>query len=133
MTVLKLFCKIPVWVSSLVVVALIAYLTLVPKPFGDEDIPLFPGADKVVHFLMFGGLAWVLTLDWWRHRRMHLGMRSVIVWAVVSSLAGGVVELAQAGMNLGRSGDWYDLLADSLGAFACAFTAYLMIQHSSQS
>ncbi|WP_312166373.1 VanZ family protein [Phenylobacterium sp.] len=84
-------------------VLVILYLTLAPS----DDVP---GAkliwDKAAHAIAFGLLV-VIGLLMSTHRR-----RTVIgcVWA----LAAGI-ELAQALMPFGRSGDWIDLLADTVG------------------
>ncbi len=47
-----------------VVVLAILWLTLAPKPLPDSDVHWFEGADKVVHGCMFGGLFFVMGLDW---------------------------------------------------------------------
>lgn len=131
---IRLFCKFPIWVPTLIVVGLICYLTLVPDPLGDEDIPLFPGADKIVHFIMFGTLSTVTALDWWRYRGKRLNTLQALFWGLASSIAGALIEIAQQEMNVGRSGDLLDLFADCIGAFAGSFVAlWLSGQHSSQS
>ncbi|MDE5750414.1 MAG: DUF2238 domain-containing protein [Duncaniella sp.] len=107
----------PPYQPTAVVVALIVFLTLVPKPVSD-DIPMFEGADKVVHFIMFGALTGVVCFDRWRTGR-PLGMRGALVVALCSALAGVGIEWLQGIMGLGRGGnDPWDALADMLGAFA---------------
>ena len=34
-----------------------------------DDIPLFPGVDKVVHFCMYGGMSGMLWLEFLRNHR----------------------------------------------------------------
>ncbi|MDE5650146.1 MAG: hypothetical protein K2O30_07845 [Duncaniella sp.] len=99
------------------VVIVILYLTLLPQPLGEEDFPLFDGADKVVHFLMFGGLTGTFIFDRWRLCKT-LSIRGALLTALCSALLGGIIEWLQHAMNLGRTGnDIYDALANTLGAF----------------
>ena len=60
--------KLPSWLLTAVTVAAILWLTLVPRPLGDMKPELFPGADKVVHAIMFGGLALMILTDCSRSR-----------------------------------------------------------------
>lgn len=108
---------IPVYQLTLAVGIVILYLTLLPKPFGEEDIPLFPYADKVAHCCMFGGLAFTYIFE--RKRGGNpLNIRQAIIAAAVVSVFGICIEFIQDAMNLGRSGDWTDGIADTVGAFA---------------
>lgn len=54
---------IPGYQPTVIVIALILFLTLLPRPLGEEDFQLFEGADKVVHFIMFGGLTGTFMYD----------------------------------------------------------------------
>ena len=40
---------IPPYQLTIAVGIVILYLTLLPKPFGEEDLPLFPGAANLAH------------------------------------------------------------------------------------
>lgn len=116
---------IPPYQLTLAVGIVILYLTLLPKPFGEEDIPLFPGADKVAHCCMFGGLA--LTYIFERKRMgktldLH-GALKASAWVAVFGI---VVELIQEAMDIGRSGDALDGLADIIGAFAAVPLCYTL-------
>ena len=73
---------------------------------------MFPYADKVVHFLMFFGVAACLMLDCGRVCR-----RIAVPLAVAVSVAyGGLIELLQMWMAMGRAADWLDFAADAVGA-----------------
>lgn len=112
--------KIPAFLPTILVAIAIGYLTLWPDPLGDNPPRLFPHADKVVHALMFGGLAAAIVFD--RCRRRASANRSTALSSALISLAAGiVVELLQATMDLGRSADWLDVVADAVGAFLFAF------------
>lgn len=105
------------WVTTALVVLAILYLTLVPRPLPDNDIEI-PGLDKVVHAVMFGGLAAVACIDAaMRGRNRFVALRRRQVWVVAMAAAafGGAVEMAQAAMGAGRSGDMFDFVADCAG------------------
>lgn len=108
------------WVTTALAVLCILYLTLVPRPLPDNDINV-PGLDKVVHAVMFGGLVYVAGIDLSRMRRRcyrQLPVGRAVCVAVAAALLGGVIEIAQYAMNMGRGGDFYDFLADMAGAAA---------------
>ena len=131
---MRLVCRVPAWVATLVVAAAIAYLTLARFDMDPDDVPRIPHLDKVVHFLMFGGLAWMAAIDYAAHlsgprlRRVR-PVLVVVVCAVGASLAGAAVEVAQGAMGLGRSEDVFDWLADTVGAVVGAAIAFVMIQY----
>lgn len=108
----------------MVVLIAVLYLTLLPQPLGEEEIFLFEGADKVVHFIMFGGLTGTFIFDRFRIGRA-LTMRSALICALLSALLGATVEYLQWAMQLGRAGnDIYDALANTLGAFTAVPICY---------
>ena len=119
----------PPWILTIVVSLAILYLTLVPHPLPDDTPQLFPGADKVVHALMFGGLTFVILLD--RQRRgnwQHLSNSFVWTVASFSALAGIVIECLQWAMGLGRGFEVADIVADAIGSFVFA-ALWLVFQH----
>lgn len=118
---------IPNWLLSGVTLALILWLTLAPHPTGNLDLPLFPGADKVVHGIMFGGLSLMICVDTMRFRGWKaMSLTVVAVIALGSALLGVVIELLQEKMGLGRSLEVLDMLADGAGAMiGCALWAVI--------
>lgn len=105
---------------SVVVITAIAYLTLVPSPLPEPPTPLFDGADKVVHGLMFLVLAWCLNRDLSRQK-------SLVTAAAAFALAtvyGGLIEILQGAMQLGRSADILDFAADVAGAATGSLISY---------
>lgn len=106
---------------SVVVIAAIAYLTLVPSPLPEPPMPLFEGADKVIHGLMFLVLAWCLNLDLSRQKTFV----TAIVAFVLATGYGGLIEILQGAMQLGRSADILDFAADVGGAAVGALISYL--------
>ena len=123
---MKILDRIPRFLTSAVVTAGVLYLTLAPRPFGSVRIPLFEGADKVVHFMMFFAMAFAYHFDF-RRGKKPVDEASLMGWIFVSlSAFGGLIELAQWKMRMGRSGDWYDLLADIAGAVYGIILAWLI-------
>lgn len=90
-------------VSFALVVALSVVILFVPTAPG---VPLFPYADKVIHFSLFAALAW-------SGRRAGIAERPLAVSLVGYAAAS---ELVQAFLLPRRSGDWTDFVADSAGA-----------------
>ncbi len=80
------------------------YVLFTPRTGGEG---LFPGADKVVHALLFGLLA---ATTRWRFGPLPAGLVAVVAYAVVSELVQGVLPT--------RSGDAYDVVADLCGVLA---------------
>ncbi len=123
---MKILDRIPRFLTSAVVTAGVLYLTLAPRPFGSVRIPLFEGADKVVHFMMFLAMAFAYYFDF-RRGKKPVDEARLMGWIFVSlSAFGGLIELAQWKMRMGRSGDWYDLLADIAGAVYGIILAWLI-------
>lgn len=123
---MKILDRIPRFLTSAVVTAGVLYLTLAPRPFGSVRIPLFEGADKVVHFMMFFAMAFAYHFDF-RRCKKPVDEARLMGWIFVSlSAFGGLIELAQWKMRMGRSGDWYDLLADIAGAVYGIILAWLI-------
>lgn len=85
-------------------------------PFGNiemvEDVPL---ADKWTHMVMYASFAFVI---WWEYGRTHkrLQWKSLLCWAVLAPIAfSGIMELLQTYATTYRSGEWLDLLANTIG------------------
>lgn len=120
----KILERMPGWVLTGVCLAAILWLTLASKPLGDNEMKLFPHADKVAHAIMFGGFAFCILLDWTRKRGWKRPRWGVALAAAAASTALGILtEAAQSAMHIGRSGDGWDLVADAAGAAIVALCA----------
>lgn len=111
------------WWPSAIVLGAVLWLTLAPHPVPENDIVLFPGADKLVHALMMGGLTLTILFDMsrqgkWRFNRISIKPIIIVgIGVIIFSLAD---EWAQSAMRLGRTGDIFDFIADMTGvALAC--------------
>jgi len=123
---ISLLYSIPQWLRitlSLVYLTIIAFLSLLP-PKDFPDIPLFPGADKVVHTCMYLGLT--LLACW----SMHAEVKRVWYYLIILfSISWGVVmEIFQYIMHMGRSFDLYDIAGNSLGTLIGVLIYILMAQ-----
>lgn len=108
---------IPAWVASALCLAAILWLTLAQSPIGDVPVPLFPGADKVIHAVMFGGFALTLCFDLSKTREGFRWSWYIPVTAtLLSTITGIIIEWLQDRMGLGRTYDNADILADFAGA-----------------
>lgn len=117
--------RLPPWSLTAVTSAAIAWLTLAPHPLPpDMDVPLFEGVDKVVHAIMMGGLEAAICLDLMRKGRRgsweRLRPRGYAVTAIIVSMVGGLIEIIQMAMGMGRGAEWADFAADTIGAIATA-------------
>lgn len=113
------FERIPVWSFTIVCTLLILWLTLVPKPLGELKAPFFPGADKLAHAIMFGGLVLCAAFD--RYRSGHrLTVTFLLLAAACATLLGIVIEFMQRAMHAGRGFELADMIADCAGAFVVA-------------
>lgn len=111
--------KVPGWLCTTVCLAVILYLTLYPDPFGDEELPLFPGADKIVHGLMFFGLTLCMLFDYMRQRGWK--MLSLPAISLISLIGMGIgigIEYLQEAMDMGRGKGFWDMAADAFGAIS---------------
>lgn len=102
------------FVPTIVVWMVITYLSLARDPVHTQGLHLFEGADKVVHGCMYLALVVVGSFDLYRAGRPSV--RGSLGWLVVAVVWGGVMELLQGAMGLGRSADWLDFAANSCGA-----------------
>ena len=86
------------------------------------------GLDKVVHVLMYAVFAFLCL---WGYREQFIDngsdYRKKAIWlAVVIGVAyGGLTEIIQEAFVPGRTGDWFDFLADGIGTGLGTLLFYL--------
>lgn len=113
----NLLLRLPKWLPSILTILLILWLTLAPHPVGEIDLPLFPYADKVVHGIMFGWLSLMLIFDKWRSgKKPEISLAMTGICVAASAIFGIVIEYLQRSMELGRSFEPSDIVADTVGA-----------------
>ncbi len=112
------------WWPSALCVAIILYATLSTDPAGADKLQLFPGADKLIHAIMFGGLAGAIAFDFCRSNPTHrVGRRLMTAIAIAVITFGALDEAAQAMLTDNRSAEWLDFAADCTGVAVAWLTA----------
>ncbi|MBD5259989.1 MAG: GNAT family N-acetyltransferase [Bacteroides sp.] len=124
--VYRFFLGWPTGLLTGVALATLLVLTLMP---GDE-VPqpdVWEDADKVAHGVMFGLVACAALMDAGRARgRVTLPM--VAVTGLVVTGLGWVIELLQGAMDMGRSCEGADVVADAVGAFLLPMACLPMLR-----
>lgn len=121
------------WPSALTL-ATVLWLTLAPQPLPDLDVPSFEGLDKVVHAVMMGGLTGAFMFDRrrcgrWNLRKNNTGSQreltpgAVFVISLCVAVFSAADEWAQGALDMGRTSDIYDWIADMVGIIMAALTA----------
>ena len=106
-----------------ITLAVIVYATISEDPTLDLDLPLIPHLDKLIHAIMFGGLAGSAFFDLQRsNRSRRRGAAAMGLICLCVAVLGALDEVAQATLTAERAGDFYDWLADCTG-IAVAFVA----------
>ena len=108
------------WPPAIVAIIIFYLCCLIPP----DDVPdigfdFFIPTDKIVHFLMYLGLAGIASLNYIYDKKGHVIILKLVVFAIlIPVLYGGLIEILQAEFFPPRTGDWYDFLADTLGVLA---------------
>jgi len=108
--------------KSIVVILIIFYLSLAPAS-EFKGIPAFPHEDKLIHFLMYFGLAAAL---FWEYASKHgfevvNKKKTFLLIFGLPAMWGGSMEICQLLFTTTRSAEWLDELADAVGACAGYF------------
>ncbi len=112
---------------SYLIVAVVLYLSFFNPP--STDLDEIPNIDKVVHILMYAGVAGVVWLEYLFHYRSQFNLRLIVVlgW-LLPILMSGCIELGQEYLTTNRSGDWFDFLSNATGATLAALFAYYVVR-----
>jgi VanZ family protein len=111
---------------SLLIIATIVFLSLFNPP--QTRLDPITGIDKIAHICMYGGLELVIWIEYLRHHD-NLDYIKVLLLGIISPIMlGGLMEIAQMKLTQGRSGEWADLLADSIGVLLGAAVGYFAIR-----
>lgn len=88
--------------------------------------------DKVVHLLLFGILSFLML---WSNRQQYFESkkRSLISFVLISgTIYGGLTEILQAFVFVGRHGNIFDFFANMTGTFSGFALFVLIIQKNNQ-
>lgn len=106
------------WPPTIVAIIIFYLCCLIPA----NDIPevgfdFFIPTDKIVHFLMYFGLATVASFNYIYDKKGKIIILKLIIFAVlIPVIYGGFIEIIQSKYFPERNGDWNDFWADILGA-----------------
>lgn len=106
----------------MITLGVVLYATLWPDPTGSVGAGFFPGADKLIHAIMMGGLLGAIIFDR-RRSGKRLTVKFVVYSALCLTLFSAVDEIAQHYMNLGRTWDIMDFGADCGGLIIATLSA----------
>ncbi|MDD2525117.1 MAG: VanZ family protein [Bacteroidales bacterium] len=115
------------YILSLIIGAIILYLTLFYQPSDDNELVKIENMDKIVHGLMFFGFAWAVAFDYTRQQinKIHSDLSMCIRVFLLSIVYGGVIEVLQGKFFPERYADWKDFLSDAIGALV-GLSVYLL-------
>lgn len=83
--------------------------------------------DKLVHFLIFGGLSGIIFFDNTRYFRNKISRNRILLGsALFPTLFSGLIEILQEYLTTYRSGDWRDFLFDVIGIFFATLICLLI-------
>lgn len=102
------------WIPAIIIICCSWYLSSQPTI---QHMPKFPHADKIVHFICFGGLCFWITFALQRKKYIAIA---------VTSLYGIIDEIHQSFVP-GRSCSIFDWIADTTGAIAGFFIFLLVL------
>lgn len=111
---------------TLLTIAVIFYLSFFKPP--QTDMETIPGIDKLVHTCMYGGLCFILWIEYLRIHRNINRLRMLIGGIILPILLSGAIELMQTYCTEHRGGDWIDFAANSLGVILAAFVGYHILR-----
>jgi VanZ family protein len=113
---------------STAVIIIVIYLSFFRPP--STELSNIPNLDKVVHFCMYFGMSGMLWLEFLRaHRMGALPLSRAFVGAFLCPVVfSGCIELLQEYCTTYRGGDWFDFLANSLGAAAATLISYFILR-----
>lgn len=109
------------WIPSFIIFSISFYLS---SQSTIEQMPTFSYADKIVHFICFGGLAfWVaFGCNSSENKKIKILLPTIIV-----SIYGIIDEFHQS-FTPGRDATISDWIADTLGALFGSFVFYLVVK-----
>ena len=77
---------------------------------------------------MYGGLELVIWIEYLRHHDNLNWIKILLLGIIAPVILGGLMELAQMYLTQNRSGEWADLIADTIGVLAGAAVGYFAIR-----
>ena len=100
-------------IFSILIALIILYLSLSGSENYDKlSILNFPGADYIVHFLMYFTFMSVIVFE---HRKEIHKTKILLLISIIPLFYGAIMELFQSWFTVSRTGSWSDLLFNFAG------------------
>ncbi len=111
---------------TIIISLVILYLSLASASTFERfsKLEALPYADKFVHFGLYFAFTAILIFE---HRNLFKDTRQLLLSALIPFFFGALMEFLQTDITTTRSGDVFDLLADSVG-IAGALYLWLIIK-----
>ena len=109
-----------------IVIAAILYLSFFTPP--QTDMEEIPGIDKLAHICMYGGLCFMLWIEYLRIHRT-IDRRKMLIGGIILPISlSGAIERMQAYCTTNRGGEWMDFGANTLGVLLAALVGYYVLR-----
>ena len=103
-------------IFSIIVALIILYLSVSgSENYDNISIFNFPGADYLVHFIMYFVFMGVIVFE---HRKDIYKISRLFLISLIPLFYGALMELLQLLFTVSRTGSWYDLLFNLTGIIA---------------
>ena len=103
---------------SWLIIGIITYLSFFTPP--KTELDNISNIDKLAHICMYGGLCSILWIEYLRSHIQIQRIRAFIGGIVLPIAFSGIIELLQEYATTNRSGDWADMIANSIGVILAA-------------
>lgn len=107
--------KIISWTATILYAGMIFYMSSQTW----SGVPLFPFADKIIHFFVYAILAGLLRHSF--STTSSKGSRYLFIYAAAIATFYGVTDELHQYFVPGRNCDFWDLLTDAIGSLAGAY------------
>lgn len=110
---------IPKGLCSVIITAVVIYLSLSSNPLDINSFRLFPGFDKVAHFLMYFATVVVYLYDYTKFKLPHhTSLNLELVFTACAALMGLMLEIGQLVLTDCREFEILDCLVNAVGALS---------------
>ncbi len=113
------------FIKSIIAAAIILFLSVITTPsINPGNLFNFPHIDKIVHFILYAGLSFILLMDYNNLRLKKSKKLNIFVPLIIAVIYGGLIELVQI-IIPGRSGELLDFVFDIGGALTGVLIFFL--------
>lgn len=95
-------------------------------PGNSIKLPPIWNADKILHLIVYMVLSVLLVIGFFFSKKSKPFLNIIFLTIFLSTIYGGVIELFQHYLFIGRYGDILDFIANTMGAVIGALSVYLI-------